>query len=472
MPAPPLRLRASAAALGPGFARIRAELHVPGAFSAAAVAEADSARVTTPHGVDRRDIPLITIDPAGSRDLDQAVAIAPRGTGYRVHYAIADVAALVAPGGAVDEAARERGVTVYMPDTRVPLHPPGLGEGHASLLPDADRPAVLWTIDLDADGEPVATTAERATVRSRRALSYAKAQEAIDAGTADETLRLLREVGRRRIALEIARGGVSLTVPVQDVRGDAGGYTLEYETPLPVEGWNAQISLLTGVCAARIMTEGGIGLFRALEPAEPRDLESLRASALALGVRWPAGARYPDVIRSLRPENPCDAAFAVRATRLFRGASYVAWRREDGGAPPSHAAIAATYAHVTAPLRRLADRFANEIVVSLCAGGATPQWALEGLDQMPAIMSAAGTRERHAERAAVDLVESAVLAGHVGETFPATVLDVRDGRATVQLTDPAVVAPLEDPAAAAGDRITVRLASADTVTRRVVFARA
>ncbi len=104
-----------------------------------------------------------------------------------MHYAIADVAALVAPGGAVDAEAHPRGVTIYMPDRRAPLHPRALGEGAASLLPGEDRPALLWTIDLDAEGEPTDVHLERATVRSRAALSYTEAQAAIDGASAGET---------------------------------------------------------------------------------------------------------------------------------------------------------------------------------------------------------------------------------------------------------------------------------------------
>ena len=103
--------------------------------------------------LDARDLDLVTVDPPGTRDLDQAFHAERTGTGYRVHYAIADVAAFVAPGGALDREAFARGVTLYLPDGRAPLYPDDLGEGVASLLPGVDRPALLWTFDLDARGE-------------------------------------------------------------------------------------------------------------------------------------------------------------------------------------------------------------------------------------------------------------------------------------------------------------------------------
>src|SRR5205085_5051428 len=176
------------------------ELGVPGAFTPEAQAEAEAAAVAPRvPDLDRTDVPLVTIDPEGSRDLDQAVAIERRAAGgYRVHYAIADVAAFVAPGGPLDAEAHRRGVTLYAPDRNVGVHPDVLSTGAASLLPEQLRPALLWTLDLDAAGELVGTDVRRARVRSRRQYSYPDVQGLLDAGRAGDDLVLLREVGRLR----------------------------------------------------------------------------------------------------------------------------------------------------------------------------------------------------------------------------------------------------------------------------------
>jgi exoribonuclease R len=446
---------------------------VPGEHPPAALEEAAAAAARGPGPGDRRDergLELVTIDPPGSRDLDQAVLVERRGEGFRVRYAIADVAAFVVPGGALDAAARERGVTVYLPDRRSPLHPEAVGEGAASLLPGVDRPALLWTIDLDGEGREGRVALERTAVRSRRALSYTEAQEAIDAGR-DEALAALRAVGELRLAREAERGGVSLELPVQEVVPDERGYALRFEAPLPVERWNAQVSLLAGICAARIMAEGGVGLFRTLDPPDPRAVEGLRHSARALGVSWPEGASYAEVVRGLEPSLPGHAAFAVRASRATGGAGYAAWdaATAGGGAPPAHAAIAATYAHVTAPIRRLADRVANEVVLALGAGEPPPAWALAAIPLMPELMRETGSRARAAERAAMDYVEAVVLAPRVGDVFAAVVVDVRDDRPVVQIAEPAVLATLDREGPEPGDELEVRLSAVDPEARRVVL---
>lgn len=323
-----------------GFDALRSDLGIPADFPPEVLAEAEEAakRVPGPEYADRRDIEFVTIDPASSLDLDQAVEIERRADGYRVHYAIADLAFFVDPGGALDREVNRRGMTVYGPDQRVGLHPPVLSEGAASLLPDQDRPAVLWTIDLNANGDIVNATAKRALVRSRAKLSYQDAQQMIDDGTGPEWIGLLKEVGLKRQAIEQKRGGISLDVPEQEVEEDVDGdFNLLFRRTLPVEGWNAQISLLTGMAAAHMMAKKKVGVLRTLPPADRRDVKRLRATARALDIDWPNRMSYADLLRTLDSSNPHHAAFMTEATRLFRGAGYATF--DQAGGPGGELAI-------------------------------------------------------------------------------------------------------------------------------------
>src|SRR5688572_19677877 len=121
---PRRRVRLSPLAAAPiAFDAIREEAEVPAAFPPEVEAEAEAAAAREPAAA-RVELPFVTIDPPGSRDLDQALHIERRGDGHRVSYAIADVGHFVEPGGALDREAHERAVTVYAPDRKVPLHPP------------------------------------------------------------------------------------------------------------------------------------------------------------------------------------------------------------------------------------------------------------------------------------------------------------------------------------------------------------
>ncbi|MGP7960019.1 RNB domain-containing ribonuclease [Sanguibacter sp. A247] len=502
-------------ATGPGaelaasFAQLRAELDLPDEFSADVLAEADavaqrvassmSAHAAGPADaadaadvLDARDVPFVTIDPPGSMDLDQAVHIERRDGGYRVLYAIADVPTAIEIGGALDVATRERGTTVYGPGTRVPLHPEVLSEGVLSLLPGVDRPALLWELTLDESGECSAAMVRRSLVRSRVRLSYAQAQAVLDgevpqratdpAGGLDDAavarlLGLLRDVGTLRQDRERERGGVSLDVPEQEAAVVDGVPLLEFRHVLPVEGWNAQISLLTGMAAAQIMLDGGIGVLRTLPPADPRDVRRLRRAATGLGIDWPRDLTYAGLISTLDGTDPQHAAFMEEATTLFRGAGYLAFDVERGRPLPAddaerrHAAIAAPYAHVTAPLRRLVDRYGLAICVALCAGEPVPDGVRAGLAELPEIMATTGRRAGAFERGCLDAVEAAVLRERLGDVFDAVVVEANEQgtKGEILLADPAVRSKVTGVGLEPGERAKVRLAQADVTARVVRF---
>jgi exoribonuclease R len=444
-------------------------MRVSGDYPPAAVAEAElSAKNLSLDGrFDATDIDVVTLDPPGSRDLDQAFGISARvGGGFDVVYAIADVAAFVAAGGAVDAEVHARGETLYLPDGRVPLHPTVLSEGAASLLPGQRRPAVLWRFELDAEGEPTSVDVRRAVVRSRAQLDYPSF-----AKTGGELVALVQRVGELRQARERDRGGVSLPEPEQELERQGEHWQLSYRAPLPVEGWNAQLSLMTGMAAARLMLDAKIGVVRTMPPPDDHTVATLRRSARALGVDWPERATYADVVRRLDALVPAQAAMLRLASVLFRGASYVAF----DGTPPAHptqSAVAAPYAHATAPLRRLVDRYVSECCIAACADAEPPQWVREALPALPAEMADADRRAHAIDRAVVDLAEALLLEGRVGEHFTGVVVEDQVGKnqhGEVQLRDPAVRARLEGDHLPLGEEVGVVLSVADVTARHVEF---
>lgn len=461
-----------------GFERVRVELDVPARFPDPVLEEAtESAQrgpIVPPGSAstvrDATDIDLVAIDPAGSSDLDQAYSAERRGGGYRLWYAIADVAALVKPDGEVDAEARRRGVTLYSPDLKTSLHPDVINEGAGSLLAGEIRRALLWTLDLDADGEVESAHLERADVRNREQLSYREAQNRMNGVHADHPLALLREIGELRCRLEVLRGAVSLQLPSQEVvETQEGRFVLAYDVSYAIESWNAQVSLMTGMAASRIMIDAGVGLLRTLPPPDRRTVSRLRRTARALGIAWPDDVGYAEQVRALEPNTPESAALLAQSARGLRGAGYVAFRDHALPVQHEHSAIASTYAHVTAPLRRLCDRFANEIVVSVCADADPPEWALAALDALPKIMGRASQKDRALERAMVDLMEALVLADRVGERFSGVVTDISEDRARIQLRDPAVVADMAGAGLTLGDAVEIDLTAADPVDRTVTF---
>ena len=280
-------------------------------------------------------------------------------------------------------------------------------------------------------------------------------------------------MGTLREAAERARGGITLPTPEQVVEQDADGvWTLGSRATLPVEEWNAQISLLTGMCAAQLMLDGRVGVVRTLPEADPRDVERLRLSAHALGVPWPAGAtpgrRHPRPRRGgSRRTRRCSP------TRPRCCAAPPTWR-STARCPRSsvHAAIAAPYAHTTAPLRRLVDRFVGETCLALLrrrarpgvgprrAAGAAPGSCRRGTSTPPSTSAGAWTWSRRR-----------CSTGRVGEVFDGAIVDVRADRDTgvVQLRDPAVRGRIEGAGLPLGEDVRVRVTQVSVPDRTVRF---
>jgi exoribonuclease R len=472
--APKADAEPNAAELSAAVRAIQRELKIETAFSPDVLTEATTVahRPSMPD-LDRTDIALVTIDPVGSKDLDQALHIERRGKGYRVYYAIADVAAFVKPGGAIDREAHRRGQTLYAPDHRVPLHPAALSEDSASLLADQIRPALLWSIHLDESGEGIRVDVRRARVRSRQQFGYVEAQGLLDGGNPPEVMALLREVGSLRQQRERERGGISLSLPDQEVVVSGRSWSLTYRGVLPVENWNAQISLLTGMGAATIMRDGREGILRTMPPATGSALARLRRTARALKVPWLDKMEYPDFVRTIDPNSARGAAMLNACASLLRGAGYLAFVA-DVPEHTRHSALASDYAHVTAPLRRLADRYAGEICVALCAGAEPPSWVEDRLTELPKEMQSSDAAAKRFERAVLDVVEAGVLRARVGEMFDGAIVDLDDKdprKGLIVVQDPAVEARVSSTGSRLplGEDVSARLVEADLQTRRVRF---
>lgn len=454
------------------FAAIAREFELPTAFPEDVLAEAAAA--TDAFAVQREDhrhIPFVTIDPASSMDLDQAVNIEKTDAGYLVHYAIADVAAFVPDGGPTYEESLRRGQTIYLPDEPVRLHPPALSEDKASLLPGQDRPAVLWSISLDDVGQVTAVELRRTMVRSRARFSYEQAQADADAGRLHPAITHLPEVGRLRRESPDRNGAITLNVPSQTVEknGD-GSYQLIIEPRLAMMDANSEISLLAGMCAARMMVEAGVGVLRGMHAAgEDAEAEFWReAGALGFDSH---GASIGRFLAGLHGDNPREMAVMRDAQKLLRGAEYV---NISAGELVGHAGVVGAagghYAHVTAPLRRLVDRFATEVCLSIATGQSVPPWVSRDLNAVIETMAWSAKLASSVNRACLDLCEAVVLAPKVGEEFDAVVLsaDANQERSTVFIESPPVFAECAGPLTE-GQTARVRLVAADVGERLVEF---
>ncbi|MDP3908230.1 RNB domain-containing ribonuclease [Novosphingobium sp.] len=449
--------------LGEGLAAIRAQFRVPDSFPPAVLAAAERAAQRLPSAhADWTAREFVTLDPASSTDLDQAFAIEAAGADYLLHYAIADVAWFVDDDDPVDQEAWRRGVTTYLPDGKAGLYPPVLAEGAASLLPDGPRPAVVFTTRVAPDGGAVLDGVTRAVIRSRAKLAYDTARD-------DQLPPALPDLAARIAAAEDRRGAARVDPPEQEVdRTNDGRYALRFRPPLRSETRNAALSLATNMAVADLLHAHGTGLFRVMAAPDDFAVARLRQTAHAFNLHWPDALPLARFEKTLNPADPRDGAFMLAIRRAGQGASYEPFQP---GTTPWHAAMAATYAHATAPLRRLADRYVIRAALAVANGQPVPAVVSAAFTRLPTVMGKADARAGQVERAVVDLAETAILAGREGEHFAAVVTDLGETGARFQLCDLPVVARTPAQDVVPGAAIRVRLDAADPARRTLAFTR-
>ena len=478
----------AAARLTAGLADIRRTNELPGEFSAEVLAQADAAVVAGVNRTNRLDLTdehFATLDPASSTDLDQAFALTLDADTFVLRYAIADVGAVVPRGSALEAEAWKRASTLYLPDHKIPQYPRQLSEGAASLLPNVDRPAIVLAVALGPDLVPLLRSVERAVVRSKAKLAYETCSPA-------DAHPLLPAVAARMAESDRVRGADRVQRPEQEIEHDPsapGELHLRFRALTESEQANAAMSLAANLAVASQFVARGFGLFRDLDVPRRHDVESLRRTAKGLGLAWADDENLRDVLRRLRPDDPIDATFSIAVRRAGGGAVYRTYRTMGPGgelrsgtktgspAGPWHAAMGAPYAHATAPLRRLADRYVLDLAVALMSGAAMPtdlptDMPTEDaatLDRLPPVMAAVGSLASRVERDCIDLVEAVTLLGREGEVFNGVVAEDAGPTSVVHLLDEGIRIRLRLDDAVAGDAVSLRLVTADPAKRTLTF---
>ena len=277
-------------------------------FPADVLADADdSVRKPRLPDEDETAIPFLTIDPPESMDLDQALHIERDGGGYRVRYAIADVAAFATPTGRWTAEAHARGQTLYAPDRNAPSIRRRSPRARAASSRTRRGPRSLWTMDVDETGEGIEVDVRRALVRAGRSSTT----RACSARSRTAPRRDAPAAARGRPAPPGARGAPRRDQPAHPGAGGGPGtehgYELSFRAPLPVEGWNAQISLMTGQAAAELMLQARLGV-RGRCPRPIQAVARLKLTGKALGSLAEAGDHrrvHPTLDPRARPRRAC-----------------------------------------------------------------------------------------------------------------------------------------------------------------------
>ncbi len=407
---------------------------IPDAFPDAVLAAAEAAQeVPTEGRQDLRAMPIVTIDPADARDHDDAVFAEPDADpanqgGHVVWVAIADVAAYVTPGSALDREARLRGNSTYFPDRVVPMLPDRLSGDLCSLHEGVARPVIAVRMVLNADGDKIAQRFTRATIRSAASLTYEEAQAAADGNANDRCAPLLDPVIRPLYAAYAAaakardrRQPLNLDLPERRIELSADGRvtSVAFRERLDAHRLIEEFMILANVAAAEELNRLKQPLlFRVHEEPSPLKLDALREVAQASGLTLAKGQvlKTSHLNRLLASAEGTDFDELMNITTL-RSMQQAYYHPENFG----HFGLALRdYAHFTSPIRRYADLLVHR---ALIAGhrwgdeGLSPQ-DVEMLDDTAQLVSAAERRSMAAERDTTDRYLAAYLSERVGSEFP------------------------------------------------------
>ena len=435
--------------------------HLPTEFPADVLEQAES----IPENVDARQISgredlrnqfIVTIDPDDARDFDDAINVEklPNG-GWQLGVHIADVAAYVEPGSALDREARLRGNSVYLPDRVVPMLPERLSNGVCSLKPEVDRLTHSVFIQFDKRGVPKSARFPRSVIRSAHRLTYKEAYSILKAAPRDrlgERLHLAWELAALLRRKRFEHLALDLDFPEVKVWVDTNGKPVRLERVENDESHQLieEFMLAANEAVARELKRRAIPtVYRVHENPDPEKLAEYREFALSFGYKVGDLTHRAELQRLLAEirGKPEEQALKVGLLKSLKRARY-------DPRPLGHYGLAKTnYLHFTSPIRRYAD-----LVVHRALGRdgtplpSPPSRAIEprsrsdtpylGAAEVSSIAEHISATERNAADAEIDATQmkkleffQQQLAGRKPQIFAATIVDIRNYGLMVELPD-------------------------------------
>jgi ribonuclease R len=407
---------------------------------------------------DLRPIPLCTIDPSDARDHDDAVFVrrATEHDGEEAAYvawiAIADVSAYVTPGSALDEEAKKRSNSIYLPDRAIPMLPRELSTDLCSLVPDQDRLCLAVEVVLDATALPLRHRFVEGVMRSRAKLAYEDAARAL--GFTDDApptelatsflphLKVAWELSSQLRARRMRRGALDFDLPEPKVVLDKDGVATDVirarRDPGVKKAYNLieELMLLANEVVAEDLTGRQVTtVYRVHGAPDELKVERFANLATSLGMPFdPEHAKDPKALGKFLRVISSHPQGAVLNTLLLRAMKQATYDVVNIG----HFGLASkAYLHFTSPIRRYPDLVVHRAVHLLCQ----QKPSKKGGDELTEAALLASQNERKAmeiEREVVDLHRALLMRNHLGETFEGTVSALVGSGAFVALDAPYV----------------------------------
>ena len=426
-------------------------LDIPYRFPASVLREAEEAGEADLKGrEDWRDIPLITIDPYDAKDHDDAVYAEPDDDpanpgGHVVYVAIADVAAYVRAGTALDREAYLRGNSVYFPDRVVPMLPERISNDLCSLKEGVNRPSLAVRMVFDAEGRKKRHSFHRVLIRSAAKLSYQQAQAAIDGNPDDKSgpildtiLRPLWDAYRALTRARDKRGPLDLDLPERKILLDEKGMVARIHVPERLEAHRLieEMMIAANVAAAETLEKQRTQLlYRVHDTPSPEKLTALRDFLSSLNISFGKSdavrpSHFNGVLRQARQAEKIEQVSEM----VLRSQAQAEYSHENYG----HFGLnLERYAHFTSPIRRYSDLIVHRALVTALDLGS--DGLTEGeITKLPGIAQHISMTERRAmaaERETADRLLAEFLSAQVGAKFDGRISGVTKAGLFVRLAE-------------------------------------
>src|SRR5438067_1957207 len=384
---------------------------------------------------------IVTIDPDDARDFDDAVQVEKTNSGWRLGVHIADVAAYVEPGSALDREARRRGNSVYLPDRVIPMLPERLSNGVCSLKPGVDRLTHSVFLHFDKNGVAKSARFTRSVIRSAHRFTYKHAYAILKSPPRDqlgERLHLSWELAALLRRKRFERGGLDLDFPEVKVWVDKQGHPVKLERVENDESHQLieEFMLAANEAVARELKKRAVPtVYRVHENPDPEKLAEYREFVLSFNYRVGDLTHRSELQRLLEliGGKPEEQALKIALLKSLKRARYSAQ-------PLGHYGLAkANYLHFTSPIRRYADLVVHRALGRDTAARRPNQL---GMAEIASIAEHISTTERNAADAEIDAAQMKKLEffqrqldERNPQIFRAAVVDVRNYGLMVELPD-------------------------------------